>query len=60
MINIQNKEIQALLLKLRSLLGNQSMPAQSSTSDQLKELQFLANQLGLYDGAEALGTLINK
>lgn len=52
------KQMIQSLETVRTLLGNRITPDSRSTNDQLKDLVFIANQLGLYDAADVVKNLV--
>lgn len=56
----REQEMKQALEKVRTLLGNRIMPDQRSSSDQLRDLQWVANQLGLYDAADVIKSIVDK
>lgn len=55
---VHESEIKEQLQKIRVLLGNKTFPDQRSTQEQLQDLLWIANQLGLYDAADAIQRII--
>lgn len=60
MASDREQEVKKSLSVVRTLLGNRVMPDSQSTTDQLKDLYWVANQLGLYDAADAVKNILEK
>ena len=56
----REQEMKQALDKVRTLMGNRVMPDQRATNDQLKDLQWIANQVGLYDAADLIKSVLER
>lgn len=56
----REQEMKTALAKVRTLLGNRIMNDQRATNDQLRDLQWVANQLGLYDAADVIRNILER
>ena len=56
----REQEMKQALAKVRTLLGNRIMNDQRATADQLQDLYWVANQLGLYDAADVIRNILDK
>lgn len=56
----REQEMKQSLEKVRTLLGNRIMPDGRATDDQLKDLQWIANQVGLYDAADVIRNILER
>jgi hypothetical protein len=56
----REQEIHQALQKVRTLLGNRVMNDQRATADQLRDLQWVANQIGMYDAADVIRGILDR
>ena len=53
-------KVKELLKEIRTIMGNLVMPDQRSAQEQVQELIFIGNQLGLYDAVGVIDTVVAK
>jgi hypothetical protein len=56
----REQEMKLALAKVRTLLGNRIMNDLRSTTDQLQDLYWIANQVGLYDAADLIRGILDR
>lgn len=60
MDTVREQEIKQSLEKIRILMGNRINSDQRATSDQLQDLYWIANQVGLYDAADTIRNILER
>lgn len=56
----REQEMKQALDKVRTLLGNRIMPDGRDTTSQLRDLQWVANQVGLYGAADVIRNILDS